>query len=190
MNYEIITDRFEIEKMAEDMFLSDDEILVHIDYADLRTLKRHGTFKHAIICDIELGNKAWANEIINVIQSQQQPIDTLQAFLMNIIVGDEGMSLSHEDLYEHLQFLTSVKFTDNDTEESRTMHYTDCLWSLSNRSSFPEGAMRIQLMSTYDKTEQDKQEDEKYEQMIEEYRKPYFPPLDLPIIELYPNDKE
>lgn len=97
MNYEIITDRFEIEKMAEDMFLSDDEILVHIDYADLRTLKRHGTFKHAIICDIELGNKAWANELINVIQSQQQPIDTLQAFLMNIIVGDEGMSLSQDD---------------------------------------------------------------------------------------------
>ena len=27
-------------------------------------------------------------------------------------------------------------------------------------------------------------------QMIEEYRKPYSPPLDLPIIELYPNDKE
>ena len=185
MNYEIITDRFEIEKMAEDMFLSDDEILIHIEYADLRTLKRYGTFKHAIICDIELGNKAWANELINVIQSQQLPIDTLQAFLMNIIVGDKGMSLSREDLCELLQFLTSVKFSDNDTDES-----TDCLWSLSNRSSFPEGAMRIQLMSTYDKTEQDKQEDEKYEQMIEEYRKPYYPPLDFPIIELYPNDKE
>ena len=90
------------------------------------------------------------------------------------------MSLSHEDLYELLQFLTSVKFTDNDTEESRTKNYTDCLWSLSNRSSFPEGAMRIQLMSTYDKTEQDKQEDEKYEQMIEEYRKPFFAPIDFP----------
>ena len=126
MNYEIITDRFEIEKMAEDMFLSDDEILVHIDYADLRTLKRHGTFKHAIICDIELGNKAWANELINVIQ-QQQPIDTLQAFLMNIIVGDEGMSLSHEDLYELLQFLTSVKSSHNDTDESRTNTYTEYL---------------------------------------------------------------
>lgn len=190
MNYEIITERFEIEKMAEDMFLSDDEILVHVDYADLRTLKRHGTFKRAIICDIELGNKAWANEFINVIQSQQLPLDTLHAFLMNIIVGDEGMSLSHEDLYELLQFLTTVKFTDNDTEESRSKKYIDCLWSLSNRSSFPEGTMRIQLMSTYEKTEQDKQEDEKYEQMIEEYRKPYFPPHDLPIIELYPNDKE
>lgn len=190
MNYEIITDRFEIEKMAEDMFLSDDEILIHIDYADLRTLKRHATFKHAIICDIERGNEAWTNEFINVIQSQQLPLDTLHAFLMNIIVGDEGMSLSHEDLYELLQFLTTVKFTDNDTEESRTKNYTDCLWSLSNHSSFPESTMRIQLMPTYDKTEQDKQEDEKYEQMIEEYRKPYFPPLDLPIIELYPNDKE
>lgn len=189
MKYEIITDRFEIEKMAEDMFLSDDEILIHIDYADLRTLKRHGTFKHAIICDIELGNEAWTNEFINVIQSQQLPLDTLHAFLMNIIVGDEGMSLSHEDLYELLQFLTTVKFTDNDTEESRTKNYTDCLWSLSNRSSFPEGAMRIQLMSTYDKTEQDKQEDEKYEQMIEEYRKPFFAPIDFPELVLT-NNKE
>ena len=180
MKYEIITDRFEIEKMAEDIFLSDDEILVHIDYADLRTLKRHGTFKHAIICDLELGNEAWANELINVIQSQRLPIDTLQAFLMNIIVGDEGMSFSHEDLYELLQFLTSVKFTDNDTEESRTKNYTNCLWSLSNRSSFPESAMQIQLMSTYEKTKQDKQEDEKHEQMIEEYHKSKLPSIDFP----------
>ena len=156
----------------------------------MRTLKRHGTFKHAIICDVELGNEAWTNEFINVIQSQQLPLDTLHAFLMHIIVGDEGMSLSHEDLYELLQFLTTVKFTDNDTEESRPKNYTDFLWSLSNRSSFPEGAMQIQLMSTYEKTKQDKQEDEKYEQMIEAYRKPYFPPLDLPIIDLHPNDKE
>ena len=179
MYYEIITDRFEIEKMAEDMFLSDDEILVHINYADLRTLKRHGTFKHAIICDIELWNKAWANELINVIQSQRLPIDTLQAFLMNIIVGDEGMSLSHEDLYELLQFLASVKFTVNDTEESKSKNHTDCLWSLSNRSSFPKGKMRIQLMSTYEKTEQDKQEDEKYEQMIEDYRTSILPPAEF-----------
>ena len=90
------------------------------------------------------------------------------------------MSLSHEDLYELLQFLTSVKFTDNDTEESRSKNYTDCLWSLSNRSSFPESAMRILLMSTYDKTEQDKQEDEKHEQMIEEYQKSKLPSIDFP----------
>lgn len=190
MKYEIISDRFEIEKMAEDIFLSDDKQIVHIDYADLCTLKRWGTFKQAIICDVELENEEWVNELINIIQSQRLPIDTLQTFLMNIIVGDEGMSLSHEDLYELLQFLTSVKFIDNDTEESKTKNYTDCLWSLSNRSSFPDGTMRIQLMSTYEKTEQDKQEDEKYEQMIEEYRKPFFHSLDFPEIIITPNDKE
>ena len=190
MQYEIITARFEIEKMAENMFLSDDEMLAPIDYADLCALKRHGTFKHAIICDIELGNKAWANELINVIQSQQQlPFDTLQTFLVNIIVGDRGVSLSHEDLYEFSQFLLSVKFADNDTEESKSENCTDCLWSLSNRSSFPEGTMQIQLMSVFEKTEQDKQEDEKYEQMMEEYRKPFFAPIDFPELVLT-NKKE
>ena len=83
MSYKIISDRFEIEKMAERLYaakllmegktytqvIAETEILVHIDYVDLRTLKRHGTFKHAIICDVELGNEAWTNEFINVIQS-------------------------------------------------------------------------------------------------------------------------
>lgn len=40
MNYNIITDRFEIEKMAEDLFLSDDKQIGHIDYADIRTIKK------------------------------------------------------------------------------------------------------------------------------------------------------
>jgi len=181
MEYEIITDRFEIEKMAEDMFLSDDKMLIHIDYADLRALKCHGTFKHAITCDVDVKNKLWVDEFIKLIQSQQLPLDTLQAFLMNIIVGDEGMSLLHEDIYKLLQFLTSVKFVDGDTEENMSKNYIDRLWSISNRPLFPKGTMRIQLMSVYEKTEQDKQEDEKYEQMIEEYRRPFFPsePIDF-----------
>ena len=63
MNYEIITDRFEIEKMAEDSFLSDDKTIIHVDYADLRALKRWGTFKHAIICDFNVAaNSDWTEE--------------------------------------------------------------------------------------------------------------------------------
>lgn len=54
----------------------------------------------------------------------------------------------------------------------------------------PKGTLKIQLLVSSEKTEQDKQDDEKYEQMIEEYRKPFFPPLDLPIIDLTPNEKE
>ena len=45
MKYEIITDRFEIEKMAEDIFICDDKPIEPIDYADLRTLRRISTLK-------------------------------------------------------------------------------------------------------------------------------------------------
>ena len=38
MEYKIITDRGEIERLAEDTFLSDDKMITLIDYADLRTL--------------------------------------------------------------------------------------------------------------------------------------------------------
>ena len=190
MKYEVITDRFEVEKLAEDIFLSDDKMITPIDYADLRALRRCGTFKHAIICDLKTNNKVWVDEFIELIHEQQLPLDTLRAFLMNIIVGDEGRSLLHGDLCELLQFLTSMKYTDSDTEETRYKNCINCLWSISNRSLFPEGTMRIQLMSVFEKTEQDKHEDEKYEQMLEEYRRPFIHPIDLPIIELYSNDKE
>lgn len=48
MIYEVITDRFGVEKLAEDIFLSDDKAFVHIDYADLRTLRRISTLKYGI----------------------------------------------------------------------------------------------------------------------------------------------
>lgn len=48
MNYEIITDRFEVEKMTEDIFICDDKPFIYIDYADLRTLRRISTLKYGI----------------------------------------------------------------------------------------------------------------------------------------------
>lgn len=184
MNYEIITDRFEIEKMAEDLFLSDDEILVHIDYADLGALKLYGTFKHAIICDIDMQNESWVTAFINVIKSLDFPLAGLRAFMLNLIEGGEECTLIQVEILKILQFLESMTFI-----EEKPYNYIDILWSFRNRSLMPKGTLKIQLLATYEKTEQDKQEDEKYEQMMEEYRKPYFPPLDLPIIDLTPNEK-
>ena len=185
MNYEIITDRFEIEKMAEDMFLSDDEILVYIDYADLRTLKRHGIFKKAIILDIDT---EWTDKFIENVKSLQLPLDSLRAFMMNYIACDEDLLL-YSDIIKLWQYLTRIKYKDGETDNTFDS-FIDCLWSVCVRHSMPKGTLKIQLLVSSEKTEQDKQDDEKYEQMIEEYRKPYSPPLDLPIIELYPNDKE
>lgn len=67
--------------------------------------------------------------------------------------------------------------------------FIDCLWSVCVRHSMPKGTLKIQLLVSSEKTEQDKQDDEKYEQMIEEYRKPFFSPIDFPEIVLT-NNKE
>lgn len=188
MNYEIITDRFEIEKMAEDIFLSDDEILVHIDYADLRTLKRHGTFKKAIILDIDTLEGEWTDKFIENVKSLLPPLDSLRAFMMNYIACNEDLLL-YSDITKLWQYFTRIKYKEGDTDDTYDS-FIDCLWTVRIRRSMPKGALKIQLLVSSEKTVQDKQEDEKYEQMLEEYRKPFFLPLDLPIIDIIPNEKE
>lgn len=188
MKYEIITDRFEIEKMAEGLFLSKDQRIVPIDYADLRTLRKIGAFKKAIIFDIDTFEEEWTDKFIENVKSLQLPLDSLRAFMMNYIACDEDLLL-YSDIIKLWQYLTRIKYKDGETDNTFDS-FIDCLWSVCVRHSMPKGTLKIQLLVSSEKTEQDKQDDEKYEQMIEEYRKPYFPPLDLPIIELYPNDKE
>lgn len=188
MKYEIITDRFEIEKMAEDMFLSDDEILVHIDYADLRTLKRHGTFKKAIILDIDTLEGEWTDKFIENVKSLLPPLDSLRAFMMNYIACDEDLLL-YSDIIKLWQYLTRIKYKDGETDNTFDS-FIDCLWSVCVRHSMPKGTLKIQLLATYEKTEQDKLEDEKYEQMMEEYRKPFFPPVDLQEFVFTPTNNE
>lgn len=185
MKYEILTDRFEIEKLAEELYISKDNIFVYIDYADVCAIKRLGTFKYTVICDIDMQNESWVTAFINVIQSLDFPLDELKAFMVNFIEGGEECTLIQTELCEVLQFLQSMTFT-----EERPNNYIDILWSVRNRPSMSKGTLKIQLLATYEKTEQDKLEDEKYEQMMEEYRKPFFPPVDLPEFGFTPTNNE
>ena len=190
MKYEIITDLFDVEKMAEEPFLSDDEILVHIDYADLRTLKRRGTFKKAIVLDIDTLEGEWIDKFIENVKSLLPPLDSLRAFMMNYIACDENLLL-YSDITKLWQYFTRIKYKEgegylDDTYDS----FIDCLWTVRIRRSMPKGALKIQMLVSSEKTEQDKQEDEKYEQMMEEYRKPFFPPIDLPEFVFTPTNNE
>lgn len=187
MNYEIITDRFEIEKMAEEPFLSDDEILVHIDYADLRTLKRRGTFKKAIVLDIDTLEGEWIDKFIENVKSLLPPLDSLRAFMMNYIACDEDLLL-YSDIAKLWQYFTRIKYKEEDTDDTYDS-FIDCLWTVRIRRSMPKGALKIQLLVSSEKTVQDKQEDEKYEQMMEEYRKPFFAPIDFPEFVLTNNNE-
>ncbi len=173
MEYEIITDRFEIEKMAEDIFLSHDELIANIDYADLLRIKRMGTLRHAIICDVDMQKSGWGNEFIKIIQSLQLPFDKLRAFLLNFIVGGEEPTLTEEDISNILQFIYHIKYKE-DASDNNPYNKIGFIWTVHNRHSMPKETLKIQLYLAYEKTEQDKQEDEKYEQMIEDYRRPFF----------------
>lgn len=173
MEYEIITDRFEIEKMAEDIFLSDDELITNIDYADLLRIKSFGTLRHAIICDVDMQNNGWGNEFIKIIQSLQLPFDKLRAFMLNFIMGGEGPTLTQDDISDIVRFLDSIKDKE-DAPDNNPYNNIGYIWTVHNRRSMPKDTLKIQLYLAYEKTKQDKQEDEKYEQMIEDYRRPFF----------------
>lgn len=84
MKYEVITDRFEVEKLAEDIYLSGDKPFVYIDYADLRTLRRISTLKYGISFKISCSNNKFIEEILYAIKSQDIPLSDLKTYLINI----------------------------------------------------------------------------------------------------------
>lgn len=188
MKCEIITGRSYVEKMAEDVFLCNDKVLVPVDYADLQALRRMGTFKKAIIFDIDAQEGKWTDEFIGNIESQQLPLASLRAFMLNIIASEDD-SLLYSDVIELWQYLTRIKHrggNSNDTFDD----YVECLWSVRIRPSMPKGALKIELLASYEKMEQDKPEDERFEQMIEEYRTSFCLPMDFPEFVMTPDDKE
>ncbi|MBR2326244.1 MAG: hypothetical protein IKA49_02655 [Alistipes sp.] len=187
MKYEVITDRFEIEKMAEEVFLSSDSLLTHIDYPDLCILRRAGVFKEAAIFDIDELKEGWIDELIETIQSLQHELDSLRACMLNIIVGDGDLLLC-SDVAKIRQFLINIKADGGDANTSD--NHISCLWSVRVSSSMPNKSLQVQLLSAYERTEQDMQEEERYREMIEVYRKQFLPPLDFPEIDTTSDDND
>lgn len=186
MKYEVITDRFEVEKFAEDIFLSDDKAFVHIDYADLRTLRRISTLKYGISFKISCSNDKFIEEIFDVIKSQDIPLVNLKTFLINIRINEDETSLNYENIGNLLEQIRTLKPT-NSYED-----YFEGLWTLNTNSSIPLGKCYINIMFGLNKTNEDKFEDEKHEQMIEEYHKMKLPPVewDFPEFIIEPKDED
>lgn len=186
MKYEVITDRFEVEKLAEDIFISDDKAFVHIDYADLRTLRRISTLKYGISFKISCSTDKFIEEILDVIKSQGIPLVDLRTFLINIRINEDETSLNYENIGNLLEQIRTIKPTDSSED------YFEGLWTLNTNSSIPLGECYINIMFGLNKTEEDKLEDEKHEQMIEEYHKLKLPPVewDFPEFIIEPKDED
>lgn len=177
MTYEIITDRFEVEKLTEDIYLSEDESLVHIDYADIRTLRRISTLKYGISCKVSCSGEQFVEEISAAIKSSNIPISDLKKYLIYIRINKNEQFLTQRDVCNLLRQIEEIK--GNDNSECRFIG----LYTIRANSSIPLGEYYINIMFGVNKTDEDKLEDEKHEQMIEEYRKSKLPPMpELPCI--------
>lgn len=174
MKYEVITDRFEVEKLAEDIFICDDKPLIYIDYADLRTLRRISTLKYGISIKAHFSGDELINEILKVIETYSIPVSELKTYLIHIRINEADPSFTYENLGNLIQQIRDLKGIWNSEERF------EGLYAVTNSSSIPIGEWHINLVFGVDKTEEDKLEDEKHEQMIEEYHKSKLPPIDFP----------
>ncbi len=174
MKYEILTARFEVEKMAEDISICDDKPFIYIDYADLRTLRRISTLKYGISIKAHFSGYELISEILKVIETHSIPTSELKTYLIHIRINEADPSFTYENLGNLIQQIRNLK-GNVDSEES-----FDGLYAVTNSSSTPIGEWHINLVFGVGKTAEDKLEDDKHEQMIEEYHKSKLPLIDFP----------
>lgn len=103
MKCEVFTDRFEVEKMAEDIFICDDKPLIYIDYADLRTLRRISTLKYGISIKALFSGDELINEILKVIETYSIPVSELKTYLIHIRINEANPSFTYENLGNLIQ---------------------------------------------------------------------------------------
>lgn len=174
MKYEIITDRFEVEKMAEDIFICDDKPFIYIDYADLRTLRRISTLKYGISIKALFSGDELISEILKVIETHSIPVSELKTYLIHIRINEADPSFPYENLGNLIQQIRNLK-GNVDSDES-----FEGLYAVTNSSSTAIGEWHINLVFGVEKTAKDRLEDEIHEQMIEEYHKSKLPSIDFP----------
>lgn len=107
-----------------------------------------------------------------MIKSQDIPLTDLRTYLINIRINEGETSLNYENIGNLLEQIRVLKPTDSSED------YFEGLWTLNTNSSIHLGEYYISLMFGSNKIVEDQLEDEKHEQMIEEYRKIKLPPVE------------
>lgn len=156
MEIEIITEREPIEKIAEDMFHPESfKFGVYVDYADLCTCRRLGTFNKAILCrvDIDIISKfsVYFKEVIASLY-----LEDAMYQLFDIIVNPDR-DLSYEDVLSILN--TSNSFPN-----------LNRIWALNCSKKLSLNEIIINVLFAREKRKEDKVEDEKMESVLSEYR--------------------
>lgn len=163
MKYEILTNRFEIEKLAEDIFICDDKQFIYIDYADLRTLRRISTLKYGISIKAHFSGDELISEILKVIDTHSIPTSELKTYLIHIRINEVDPSFTYENLGNFIQQIRNLK-GNVDSDES-----FEGLYAVTNSSSTAIGEWHINLVFGVEKTAKDRLEDDKMEELLQKY---------------------
>lgn len=164
MTYEFITDRFEIMKLSEAPFTSNDRAIVDVDYADVLTIRRISTLKYAIKCKVCSSDDGFIQEIPSVMEFLNIPVAELSTYLVNIRINGDKPSMTVSDLNKLMQVI--YKINPDDRPETGF----NGLYTVNTNPEIPRGEYWIDIILGVDKTEEDKIEDEKYESMLAENR--------------------
>ena len=163
MKYEILTDRFEVEKMAEDIFICDDKPFIYIDYADLRTLRRISTLKYGISIKAYSSEDELINEVLKVIETHSIPVSELKTYLIHIRINEADPLFTYENLGNLMQQIRALK-GNVDSEE-----IFEGLYAVTNCSLIPIGEWYINLVFGVEKTAKDRLEDDKMKELLQKY---------------------
>lgn len=163
MKYKIITDRFEIEKLAENIFICNDKPIAHIDYADLRTLRQISTFKYAISLRLCCLEDNFVNEMLDAVKILPISMEKLKTYVMHIRINEAIQSSRYKKIGCFIQQMQELKAVESPGK------YLEGLYAITGNSAITSGEWHVSLIFGVDKTEEDKIEDERCEQMIEDY---------------------
>lgn len=169
MSCRIINDRFEIEKMVEDVFLGE-EAPTYVDYADVQTIRRLSTFKvavsygAAVTCDNYLEHLL---EVIDDVLTDKKPrfcflvIEVNSAVESNIFVNDTLNSIIN-------------RISASETTEIPL----DVLYSIKTYPNMGEDIF-VNVMFAVPKSDEDKMEDERVKRLLKEYCLEKRPPFSV-----------
>lgn len=159
----ILTDRLEVEKMATDSFVYQNNNFGWIELTDILTFNRFGTYNLAFSLVYDM-TPDWRELLIQEIKSLPIPTEKLRGCIVCLIVNEIGESLlTYTSLLDVLYFIREYTKNESNGEHEGLLN---TLWNTQTDPSMPANTLRVNLIFTTEKTKEDKLEDEKHRDIM------------------------
>lgn len=170
MRCEIINGRLEVDRMIEDIYglPADGFSGYYIDYVDVCNLRGIGAFRQALCCHFDSSDENVFERVVAAVESMHLPADKLRGAILHFVVADcEGMSFDVLEMVSRLRewYVEMCRSVAIDPQVT----FANCLADIYADKTMPRGDSMIQIMFSFEKTEQERFEDEAHIEAIRRY---------------------